>query len=105
MITIYQNDIGYVIGPYSLLNADDSAFDLTTYTVRLKAWRFRAPGVLVVNGAADIASPATGGIVSYTVLSGNFASAEQLCAEWEATKTNVRISFPIEDGILVKESA
>jgi hypothetical protein len=103
MITVSQGDYGYVITD-TLLNADNSAFDLTGYAVKLHTWQPSKPGTLLVNSNAVITSN-TNGTVSYTVANTDFIYKGIVYAEWEATKANVRQSFPTNGfQIEVKES-
>jgi hypothetical protein len=101
MITVSQSDYGYVITD-TLLNADNTAFDLTGYSVKLHTWLPSKPSNLIVNSNAVVTSNANG-TVSYTVANTDFIYVGIVYGEWEAIK--VRQSFPTSGfQIEVKES-
>jgi len=98
---VKRGDYGYLI-PWTLLNADDSAFNLDGYTVHLKVWLPNKPSQLFVNGECDpVSEPA--GTLTYTVAEGDFLEAGTFNAEYEATKTGEAQSFNTFQ-IVVEES-
>lgn len=66
----------------ALADSNGTAIDLTSASVTL---RFRAPDGSVTERAASIATPATGGIVSYTFSADDLASDGIYLGEWVIT--------------------
>ncbi len=106
MFTVSVNDYGYYITD-TLENADGSAFNLEGYTIKFHIWKQYTPGTLLVEGNADIVnSPGTDGKVRYLVAVGNFKTIGTFMGEWEATRLNIKQSFPTSGFIIqVEESA
>ncbi len=104
MITVSLNDYGYVLTDI-LQDNSGTVFDLTNYNVKFHVWKSKSPGVYTVNANATVIT-ANAGTVNYTVQSGDFANTGFYVAEWEATKTGIKQSFPTPGfTIQVKESA
>ena len=104
MLTVSQGDYGYAITD-TLEDSNGTAFDLSNYTVKLHTWIPGRPDKLIVNANATVISNAAG-TVSYTVKVGDFTYMGIVNAEWEATKANVKQSFPTSSfQIEVVESA
>ena len=104
MITVSQNDFGYLITDI-LENSDGTPFDLTGYTVKFHVWAHGSPGTLLVNGTASVINQSAG-TVSYAPASTDFPNAGTFEGEWEATKAGIKQSFPTAGfTIKVVESA
>jgi hypothetical protein len=104
MLTVSQGDYGYAITD-TLQDSNGTAFDLSNYAVKLHVWRPGKASVLIVNSNATVISNAAG-TVSYTVANTDFTYAGMYNAEWEATKTGIKQSFPtVPFQINVEESA
>ena len=87
-LTIKRGDYGFYLDG-TVLNADDSVFDLTNYTVTLEIWelgRWRHP---IVQGTCVVVS-STEGTWRYTVGSSDFLVTGTYNAGIRATKTGAQ---------------
>lgn len=101
-LTIPCGDYGFDIN-FELTDADCAAFNVSTYTVKLKVWRAGKPKDLLLNGTCGFTTDGSDGLVYYTVVDGNFSVAGDYLGEIQATKSGVRISWQTFD-IVVSES-
>ena len=102
-LEVVQGDTGYYLY-FTVQDAEGSAFDLTDYTITLKAWVQGDPDNNFINGLCEIVN-AVAGTCKYLVSGGDFSvSGNDNRGELEFTKSGVKEStqsFPIK----IQESA
>jgi len=86
-ITIPQGDEGFNL-EFTVTEDDDTAFDLTNYTVTIKVWHKNLIGSLVVDSAC-VVDVAASGTCHYVVTDGDFDSAGDYMVELELTQSGV----------------
>ena len=99
-LTIKRGDYGFYLN-FTIQDSDEAAYDITSYTVKLKVWKKDTAG-LVLDGTCNIVV-AGSGTCRYSVQSGDFSHKGVYDAEIELTKAAERSAtetFTIE----VKES-
>ena len=89
-ITVKAGDFGYNLS-FTVLNADGTAFNLTGYTIAVKAWAAGTPSVLVATGTGTIVVAASG-TCTYLVQATDFLTAGEYLLELELTATGVEVS-------------
>ena len=89
-IHIPQGDFGFNL-EFTITEDDDSAFDLTGYTVTIKVWPKYFIGNLVVDSAGVIDVEASG-TCHYAVADGDFDDAGDFLIEVQLTKTGTQAS-------------
>ncbi len=92
-LTVIQNKYGYYISPFTITNADGTAFDLTGYTITMKMWSAGMPNVLKMTGVLAALVEASG-TCRYLVASGDFPTSGKFLATIVLTKSGV------EDAVL-----
>lgn len=86
-ITIPAKDEGYHLN-FTVKDSDDVAYDLTDYTVTIKAWASDTPGTPFLETACTKSDP-TNGICYYTIGDGKFDTPGTYLGELELTKSGV----------------
>ena len=86
-ITITKGDYGYNQG-FTIYDADESAYDLTDYTITLKVWSPGTSSTLLIDSACTI-DVAASGTCHYVVKSGDFDTVGMFYAKLELTKSGV----------------
>lgn len=99
MLEVTKGDYGYIITD-TLLNYDDTIFDLTGYTVDFHVWNPADPDNPMVSRSATIISPSLG-TVSYAVQWNDFLISGIFRQKWLAKKAGEEQSFPF-DGNPIK---
>lgn len=100
-MNVPKGDYGYYLN-FIVQKSDGTAYDLTGYTITLKVWRAGSPDILIMSGACDIVTAASG-ICKYLVASGDFDDLGRYEAELELTKVDVKESTKTFE-IIMKES-
>jgi hypothetical protein len=100
-LIIPQSDKGYDLN-FTVKDSDDTAYDLTDYTVTLKVWKAGIPGTLILSETCDIDSAADG-TCHYTIQGEDFDNRAKYKMELELTKSGVIESTKNYD-LLIEES-
>ncbi len=87
-LEIPKNDFGYNL-TFGLKDANDDAYDLTGYVVRLKVWPPGNTGGTIVNGTCTILNVEASGSSYYTIKNGDFGTVRNYVGELELTKSGV----------------
>jgi len=86
-LTVPKGDKGFNLS-FTVHDSDGDVYDLTDYTVTLKAWKSGVPGALVVNEACNVTN-ASLGTCTYSVNAADFGSVASYKMELELTKSGV----------------
>lgn len=86
-IYVPKSDKGFYLS-FTVQDADGVAFNLTDYTVSIKAWPLGKPGSPIVSATCEVTST-TGGLCRYSVAANDFTVAGTFQIELECTKTGV----------------
>lgn len=86
-VTVPRGDKGFNLS-FTVKDASSSAYSLSGYTVKLKAWTPGSTSSLAVNASCSVDSSAAG-TCHYVVQSGDFDSVIRYHAELELTKASV----------------
>jgi hypothetical protein len=89
-LKIPQDDYGYSL-TFNVKNSDNTAKNLTGYTVKFKVWSDGNRSTLILDGTCVVTN-AVGGICTYTITNGNFATSGEFIGEIEMTDTGFQES-------------
>jgi hypothetical protein len=93
-IQVNQGDYGYELGPWTLEDGSGNAQNLTGASLVLNVQDSQDPsGALLFSGVISI-DDASGGLVHYTVASGNFLNPGVFIAQIVASYTGEQVSWP-----------
>jgi hypothetical protein len=85
-LVVKVNNFGFLF-TFTVQNADGSARDLTGLTVTLYVYTQDQTPTLLFSGVCAVQAPATAGICTYMVVSGNFPNIGTYNAELELTQS------------------
>jgi hypothetical protein len=86
-LTIPKYNKGYDIN-FTVQDADETAYNLTGYTITFKVWKAGAPETSILSGGCNIDS-ATDGTCHYTLTATDFTSRADYKFELQLTKSGV----------------
>jgi len=96
-LIVSKGDFGFYLN-FTVLDSDNSAFDLTDYTITLKVW----DTALLFSGACDIVV-AGAGTCKYLITVSDLSKAGNYALELELTKAGVELSTK-KYNLEIKES-
>jgi len=85
-IRIPKNDKGYVI-TFTVYDADGAVYDLSSYTVKCKAWDPEVSATKIVDTTCTQVGGGTGGICTWAIAAEDTDVVLTMHAELELTKT------------------
>jgi hypothetical protein len=93
-IKVNQNDYGYELGPWTLLDGSGNSQDLTGANLILNVQDSQDPsGSLLFSGEVSV-DDTTDGLVHYTVASGNFPNTGVFLGQMVASFGSEQVSWP-----------
>lgn len=101
-ITVPKGDKGFYLN-FTVQDADGDVFDLTDYTVTLKAWALGKPDSPIVNATCEVTNT-TGGLCRYSVGTSDFVVSGTYQLELELTQSGI-IESTDNYTVEVQESA